>query len=390
MERLNNNLGEKHNKRNPLKIASLTPKQLNDLLHPTRTEEQKAAIKVVKARIEKIKNDKNRSWFEKLEGDIQKAEKLGLDMTRYKKKLAFLEEEMLKAAIKKNETSPNKPAEHNTATLLRHMEAAVEIMALFEKDPKKLKEELDSIKKKMQETAIKNVEERMELVKKTAPFWLEELEKRIQEAKDLGLVTTRYEEELDSLKKEKQIATIKTVSSQLDSIKNWNPYWLAKLEKDIQRAEELELDMTKHKEELLSLKQTKVIQQLESHIKSLKQFKNTIWSGAVKQDIKEAKDLGIDTKRYEEEFSILEKEAHMNDIIRYFINYRKSPDTKIFKEALVRRFKEGLSLGITYEELKIKLMDFTTEQWKNIDESLKEKPIDFTALLNDEAWDNEK
>ena len=230
----------------------------------------------------------------------------------------------------------------------------------------------------------------MELVKKTAPFWLEELEKRIQEAKDLGIDTKRYEEELASLKKEKQIATIKTVSSQLDNIKNWDLYWLEKLEKDIQRAEELKLDMTKHKEELLSLKQTKVIQQLESHIESLKKFKNTISSGAVKQDIKEAKDVGIDTKRYEEEFSVLEKEAHMNDIIHSLINYRKSPDTEIFKEALVRSFKEGLSLGITYEELKIKLMDFTTEQWKNIDESLKEKPIDFTALLNDEAWDTEK
>lgn len=61
MERLNNNLGENHNKRNPLKIASLTNKQLKELLHPTRTEEQKSAIKVVKAMIEKIKNDKNRS-----------------------------------------------------------------------------------------------------------------------------------------------------------------------------------------------------------------------------------------------------------------------------------------------------------------------------------------
>ena len=55
------NLKESAHKGNPLKIASLTPKQLNNLLHPTRNEEQKAAIKVVKARIEKIKNDKNRS-----------------------------------------------------------------------------------------------------------------------------------------------------------------------------------------------------------------------------------------------------------------------------------------------------------------------------------------
>ena len=42
-------------------MGSLTSKQLKELLHPTRTEGQKAAIEVVKAMIEKIKNDKNRS-----------------------------------------------------------------------------------------------------------------------------------------------------------------------------------------------------------------------------------------------------------------------------------------------------------------------------------------
>lgn len=58
MERLNNNLGEKHNKRNPLKIASLTSKQLKELLHPTRTEEQEAAVKAVKSHMENLKKVK--------------------------------------------------------------------------------------------------------------------------------------------------------------------------------------------------------------------------------------------------------------------------------------------------------------------------------------------
>ena len=60
MEKLNN-IKEGTHKRNPIKMGSLTSKQLKELLHPTRTEEQKAAIEVVKAMIEKIKNDKNRS-----------------------------------------------------------------------------------------------------------------------------------------------------------------------------------------------------------------------------------------------------------------------------------------------------------------------------------------
>lgn len=197
MEKLNN-IKEGTHKRNPIKMGSLTSKQLKELLHPTRTEEQEAAIEVVKAMIEKIKNDKNRSWFEKLEGDIQKAEELGLDMTRYKKKLAFLEEEMWKTAIKKNETSLNKPAEHNAATILRHMEAVVQIRSFFE-DPRKLEEELDAIKKEMEERAIKNVESRINLVKGPASLWLEELKKRIKEAEELGLDMTEYRAKLMDL-----------------------------------------------------------------------------------------------------------------------------------------------------------------------------------------------
>ena len=50
------------------------------------------------------------------------------------------------------------------------METVVQIRSFFEKDPGELKKELDAIKKEMKERAIKNVEERMELVKKTAPF----------------------------------------------------------------------------------------------------------------------------------------------------------------------------------------------------------------------------
>lgn len=198
MEKLNN-IKEGAHKRNPIKMGSLTSKQLKELLHPTRTEEQKAAIEVVKAMIEKIKNDKNRSWLTKLEGDIQKAEELGLDMTRYKKKLAFLEEEMWKAAIKKNETSLNKPAKHNAATILRHMEAVVQIRSFFEKDPRKLEEELDAIKKEMEERAIKNVESRINLVKGPASLWLEELKKRIKEAEELGLDMTEYRAKLMDL-----------------------------------------------------------------------------------------------------------------------------------------------------------------------------------------------
>ena len=44
------------------------------------------------------------------------------------------------------------------------MEAVVQIRSFFE-DPRKLKEELDAIKKEMEERAIKNVELRINLVK---------------------------------------------------------------------------------------------------------------------------------------------------------------------------------------------------------------------------------
>ena len=197
MEKLNN-IKEGIHKRNPIKMDSLTSKQLKELLHPTRTEEQEAAIEVVKAMIEKIKNDKNRSWLTKLEGDIQKAEELGLDMTRYKKKLAFLEEEMWKAAIKKNETSLDKPAKHNAATILRHMEAVVQIRSFFE-DPEQLKEELDAIKEEMKERAMEKVEFRINLVKGPASLWLEELKKSIEEAEQLGLNMTEYRAKLMDL-----------------------------------------------------------------------------------------------------------------------------------------------------------------------------------------------
>jgi hypothetical protein len=93
MERLNNNLGEKHNKRNPLKIASLTSKQLKELLHPTRTEEQEAAVKAVKSHMENLKKVKKTGWLQQAKQAIQKAEDLGLDTTRYEKKLSVLEKE---------------------------------------------------------------------------------------------------------------------------------------------------------------------------------------------------------------------------------------------------------------------------------------------------------
>lgn len=93
MEKLNN-IKEGAHKRNPIKMGSLTSKQLKELLHPTRTEEQEAAVKAVKSHMENLKKVKKTGWLEQAKQAIQKAEELGLDMTRYKKKLAFLEEEM--------------------------------------------------------------------------------------------------------------------------------------------------------------------------------------------------------------------------------------------------------------------------------------------------------
>ena len=92
MEKLNN-IKEGIHKRNPIKMGSLTSKQLKELLHPTRTEEQEAAVKAVKSHMENLKKVKKTGWLQQAKQAIQKAEDLGLDTTRYEKKLSVLEKE---------------------------------------------------------------------------------------------------------------------------------------------------------------------------------------------------------------------------------------------------------------------------------------------------------
>ena len=92
MEKLNN-IKEGTHKRNPIKMGSLTSKQLKELLHPTRTEEQEAAVKAVKSHMENLKKVKKTGWLQQAKQAIQKAEDLGLDTTRYEKKLSVLEKE---------------------------------------------------------------------------------------------------------------------------------------------------------------------------------------------------------------------------------------------------------------------------------------------------------
>lgn len=74
-------------------MGSLTSKQLKELLHPTRTEEQEAAVKAVKSHMENLKKVKKTGWLQQAKQAIQKAEDLGLDTTRYEKKLSVLEKE---------------------------------------------------------------------------------------------------------------------------------------------------------------------------------------------------------------------------------------------------------------------------------------------------------
>lgn len=74
-------------------MGSLTSKQLKELLHPTRTEEQKAAIEEIKSKMQSLKKIKNTMRSEWVKQDIQKAQDLGVDTTRYEKKLSVLEKE---------------------------------------------------------------------------------------------------------------------------------------------------------------------------------------------------------------------------------------------------------------------------------------------------------
>ena len=88
MEKLNN-IKEGTHKRNPIKMGSLTSKQLKELLHPTRTEEQKAAIEEIKSKMQSLKKIKNTMRSEWVKQDIKKAQDLGVDTTRYEKKLTL-------------------------------------------------------------------------------------------------------------------------------------------------------------------------------------------------------------------------------------------------------------------------------------------------------------
>ena len=163
--------------------------------------------------------------------------------------------------------------------------------------------------------------------------------------------------------------------------------------------------------------QKAAIEEIKSKMQSLKKIKNTMRSEWVKQDIKKAQDLGVDTTRYEKKLSVLEKEACMNDIIDCFTKSDKYPDTTTFKEALVKHLKKGLSLGITNDELNTKLISFVgqaiedqqkaykitleknqpnkehilnyhSKEIKFLEDQLKEikeNPIDFTVFLDDQA-----
>ena len=163
--------------------------------------------------------------------------------------------------------------------------------------------------------------------------------------------------------------------------------------------------------------QKAAIEEIKSKMQSLKKIKNTMRSEWVKQDIKKAQDLGVDTTRYEKKLSVLEKEACMNDIIDCFTKSDKYPDTTTFKEALVKHLKKGLSLGITNDELNTKLISFVgqaiedqqkaykitleknqpnkehilnyhSKEIKFLEDQLKEikeNPIDFTVFLDDQS-----
>ena len=163
--------------------------------------------------------------------------------------------------------------------------------------------------------------------------------------------------------------------------------------------------------------QKAAVKAVKSHMENLKKVKKTGWLQQAKQAIQKAEDLGLDTTRYEKKFSVLEKEAYMNDIIDCFTKSDKYPDTTTFKEALVKHLKKGLSLGITNDELNTKLISFVgqaiedqqkaykitleknqpnkehilnyhSKEIKFLEDQLKEikeNPIDFTVFLDDQA-----